>query len=242
MNISITDYHNMTGRISKSGLDKIAQSPAHFRTATKETDAMRIGRITHEFILEGVQNFVSSPFDSFRTKEAREWRDSQTFPIITTAELETIYAMRESVLRHPEASRLLSDGQSEQTFFFDEPTTGAPCRCRTDWMTGDGVIVDLKTTTDASPKGFAKAVWKFRYHVQDAFYTDGVEASTGCRPKDFVFIAVEKTAPFGVGVYRLSEGLREEGRELYLDNVKTWMECTERGEWPAYSNEIIEIV
>jgi exodeoxyribonuclease VIII len=109
-------------------------------------------------------------------------------------------------------------------------------------MTSNGVVVDLKTTTDASPKGFAKAVWKFRYHVQDAFYTDGIEASTGCRPTDFVFIAVEKTAPFGVGVYRLSEGLREEGRELYLDDVKTWQECMSRNEWPAYSDEIIEII
>lgn len=242
MNITIDQYHNITDRISKSGLDKIAKSPAHFKTPQIETDAMRIGRITHEFILEGVQNVVTSPFDSFRTKEAREWRDSQTKPIITTSELETIYAMREAVLRHPEAARLLSDGQAEQTFFFDEPTTGAPCRCRTDWMTSDGVVVDLKTTTDASPKGFAKAVWKFRYHVQDAFYTDGIEASTGCRPTDFVFIAVEKTAPFGVGVYRLSEGLREEGRELYLEDVKTWQECMSRNEWPAYSDEIIEIV
>jgi len=240
--MNITDYHNITDRISKSGLDKIHRSPAHFKTPQKETDAMRIGRVAHEYILEGVKNFVTSPFDSFRTKEAREWRDAQTLPIITAAEIETIHAMREAVKRHPEAARLLSDGQAEQTFFFDEPTTGAPCRCRTDWMTGDGVIVDLKTTTDASPKGFAKAVQKFRYHVQDAFYTDGVEASTGCRPTDFVFIAVEKTAPFGVGVYRLSEGLREEGRDLYLDNVATWLQCTERDEWPAYSNEIIEII
>jgi hypothetical protein len=240
--MNITNYHNMTDRISKSGLDKIHRSPAHFKTKTKETDAMRIGRIVHEYILEGVQNYVTSPFDSFRTKEAREWRDSQTKPIITTSELETIYAMREAVLRHPEAKRLLSDGQPEQTFFFDEPTTGAACRCRTDWMTSDGIIVDLKTTDDASPKGFMRSVLKYRYHVQDAFYTDGVEAATNSRPTDFVFIAVEKNAPFGVGVYRLSEGLREEGRELYLDNVATWVECTQRDEWPAYSDEIIELV
>ena len=240
--MNITDYHNMTDRISKSGLDKIARSPAHFKTQTKETDAMKIGRIVHEYILEGVQNYVTSPFDSFRTKEAREWRDSQTMPIITTDEVERIHAMREAVLRHPAAAELLRSGIAEQTFLFNEQTTGAPCRCRTDWMTSDGVIVELKTTDDASPRGFMRSVLKYRYHVQDAFYTDGVEAVTGSRPTDFVFVAVEKNAPFGVGVYRLSEGLREEGRELYLDNVARWVECTQRDEWPAYSDEIIELV
>lgn len=240
--MNIQDYHNMTDRISKSGLDKIARSPAHFKTPQKETDAMRIGRIVHEYILEGVQNYVTSPFDYFRTKEAREWRDSQTLPIITAEEVERIHAMHAAVSRHPAAAELLRSGIAEQTILFEEPTTGAACRCRPDWMTSDGVIVDLKTTDDASPAAFARSVRKYRYDVQAAFYLDGVEYATGIRPEHFYFIAVEKSAPFGVAVYELSEGMIEDARLTYLEDLKTWQTCMERDDWPAYSNEVIELV
>lgn len=240
--MNIQDYHNMTDRISKSGLDKIHRSPAHFKTPQKETDAMRIGRIVHEYILEGVKNFVTSPFDSFRTKEAREWRDSQTLPIITADEVERIYAMDWAVHWHETAGNLFGYGAAEQTILFEEPTTGAACRCRLDYITKDNDILDLKTTDDASPAAFARSVRKYRYDVQAAFYLDGVEYATGIRPEHFYFIAVEKSAPFGVAVYELSEGMIEEARLTYLEDLKTWQTCMERDEWPAYSDEIIELV
>ena len=240
--MNITDYHNMTDRISKSGLDKIAQSPAHFRTATKETDAMRIGRIVHEYILEGKQNYVLSQFDSFRTKDAREWRDAQTLPILTEQQRQEVFKMAMAVHKHEAVKKLLYNGQAEQTILFTEPTTGAACRCRPDYITKDNFILDLKTTDDASPAAFARSVRKYRYDVQAAFYLDGVEYATGIRPEHFYFIAVEKSAPFGVGVYELSEGMIEDARLTYLEDLATWLQCTEFDEWPAYSNEIIEII
>ena len=38
-------------------------------------------------------------------------------------------------------------------------------------MTVDGLmVIDVKTTSDASPEGFGKSSWNLGYHVQAAFY------------------------------------------------------------------------
>jgi hypothetical protein len=72
------------------------------------------------------------------------------------------------------------------------------CKCRPDWLSADGAtIVDLKTCIDASPAGFAKAVANFGYQIQAAHYLAGTMA------KRFIFVAVEKTAPYAIGVYEL---------------------------------------
>ncbi len=285
MNMTNEEYHAIKERISKSGLDKIAKSPAHYKfEKRKETDAFKIGTITHAYILEGKKEFLIKPTPAAhelvtvsdlkqRCKDLRlkvsgskadlierledHYPNTPIFevrayaielaakehnlPLIKAEEFEEIHAMREAVMRHPAAAKLLSDGQAEQTFFFNEPISGAPCKVRPDWI-NNGVVVDLKTTVDASPAGFIRSVMKFRYHVQDPFYSDGIQEATGIEIKEFYFIAVEKSPPFAVGVYKLSEELKEQGRELYRENCATWLECYNSKKWPAYSNEIIELI
>ena len=73
-------YHSDVSRISKSGLDLIAKSPAHYyakyldpnREASQPTPAMRMGAITHSYILEPNQfssNYVIAPELNKRTNE-----------------------------------------------------------------------------------------------------------------------------------------------------------------------------
>ena len=105
------------------------------------------------------------------------------------------------------------------------------CKCRPDWWNGD-IVIDLKTTQDASPRGFAKSVANFRYHVQQMHYLRGTNAAR------FIFIAVEKEYPFAVGVYELDNdacGVGEELRQRDMQRIKT---CKQRDEWPGYSNDI----
>ena len=79
--------------------------------------------------------------------------------------------------------------------------TGLQCKCRPDWISADGgILVDLKTTEDASPREFQRSIAKWRYHVQAGWYMAGIEAAYGTRPSGFIFIAVEKKPPFAVGV------------------------------------------
>lgn len=96
-------------------------------------------------------------------------------------------------------------------------------------------IVDLKTTLDASPAGFAKSVAKFRYHVQRAHYSEGFDIG------NFVFVAVEKTPPYLVAVYVLDEQAEIKGQELRDRDIQLYMDCLENDFWPGYSEDIEEL-
>lgn len=160
--------------------------------------------------------------------------------ILTPDQWAQIHGMRESVMAHPAASRLLTSvpGKAEISFYWNDAKTGEVCRMRPDWLRDDDLIVDLKTCEDASLDGFAKSVANWRYDVQDAFYSDGFEAVTGRKPKGFVFIAVEKKPPYAVGVYVLDAETKEIGRAQYREDLDKYAECKANDVWPGYGDTI----
>lgn len=181
-------------------------------------------------------------------KQVRLWSDikaewekvNEHRTILNPEQWKTIHAMRDALMAHPAANALLTGvpGEAEKSVYWIDATTGVLCRCRPDWWRDDNLIVDLKTTEDASPEGFARSIAKFRYDVQDAFYTDGVQQATGKRPKAFVFIAVEKKPPYGVGVYVLDAETKDLGRAQYQHDLRVYAECVRTGEWPGYGDKI----
>lgn len=170
--------------------------------------------------------------------------------IITADEHAQLEGMRDAVMAHPAAHQLLTGcaGAAELSAYWKDPETGALCRCRPDFWRTDGVLVDLKTTDDASPDGFAMSVQKFRYHVQASFYLDGCRQAIEHGGEDlpikpgaptaFVFIAVEKKPPHAVAVYALDFDSLEIGREEYQRDLQTYAECTAADSWPAYGDQI----
>lgn len=173
-----------------------------------------------------------------------EWhRNNGHRTILKDEEFQQVAAMRDAVMAHPMAARLLNpeSGLPEQSVYWVDAITGELCRCRPDWWHQDArgdILVDLKTTEDASPEGFARSVAKWRYHVQAAMYSDGVEAATGRKPRAFVFIAVEKKAPHAVGVYALDAASIDAGRVEYRADLSRYAECRATGVWPGYSDKI----
>ena len=146
--------------------------------------------------------------------------------------------MAAAVAAHPKAAALLTGGHPEVSIFWQDADTGIDCRCRPDYINPAGIIVDLKSTADAGPAAFAKSCANFRYHVQDAFYSEGYYQAAGTWPRGFVFIAVEKTAPYAVACYTLDDVAKEKGRELYQQDLQTLQAAQAANEWPAYSDQI----
>ena len=74
------------------------------------------------------------------------------------------------------------------------------CRGRPDYIVRDkegGLhLVDLKTTRDASKGLFSREIMRHQYHIQLAFYHDGIVQATGQQPQSINIVAVEKTAPY----------------------------------------------
>lgn len=246
-------YHEHPA-VSKSGLDRLDQSPAHFKAyldgEDKDTDAKRIGRLCHMAILEPTRfetEAVVAPDINRRTNAGRaEWEEWQKLHvgceiIKDQAEADMLRRIQDSVLSHKTAGGLLAcQGQSEVSAFWTDQETEIACRCRPDKVLGGGVIIDLKSARDASPYGFAKAVADHRYHVQQAFYLDGFTAA-GSYANTFIFVAFEKEPPFAACCHQLQPEDVEEGRAAYRRNLATLARCRAENRWPSYADDIVQI-
>lgn len=170
-----------------------------------------------------------------------EWTENNPGRIVLSPEQwDQLHAMAAAVHNHPAAGALLCSvpGEAEKSVYWNDPTTGVLCRCRPDWWREDDVLVDLKTTDDASPEGFAKSMANWRYDVQAPFYMDGVKLATGRNVKAFVFIAVEKKPPYAVGVYVLDSASLDIGRAMYQNDLLVYAECLANDNWPGYGDKI----
>ena len=240
--LSSTDYH-ADPAVSKSHLDQVARSGQHYwaryvdpnRQPVKPTAAMTTGSLGHCATLEPDElskRYGIAP--DRRTKAGKEAAaEMQANGIEPVSEADMVLAgnMARAVHHHPMAALLLSAGKPETSIWWDDPDTGMRCKCRPDWSNG-GLCVDLKTTTDASPKGFARSVVNFRYHVQAAHYL-----AAGLFDQ-FVFIAVEKEAPFAVACYELDADALAEGQRLRDRDLQRIANCRAMAAWPGYGDEL----
>ena len=239
---SNADYH-ADPAVSASHLHAVAASPYHYwsrflapdRPPSVQTAAMKLGSLTHCAVLEPDQlasRYGIAPDRRTNAgKAAVAAMEAAGIEAVTAPEMEQAMAMAASVRSHQAAAALLRDGKAEQSFWFDDIATGLRCKCRPDWYTGS-TIVDLKTTIDASPKGFAKSVAQWRYHVAQVHYLAGTFAER------FVFIAVEKFYPYAVGVYELDADAVQFGDYERRNNLQTIADCRAISEWPGYGNTI----
>lgn len=248
------EYHADRSAISKSGLDWISKSPAHFYAKyldpnakpSSKSEALIIGSGVHKAILEPNEfsdEFMIAPEINKRTNDGKQqYADFQQRyagkELITMETYNTIMRMRDSVLAHPVASELLTGGVAEQSIFWTDPVTGVRCKCRPDYITKHRIIADVKSTDDASPEGFGRSAAKYRYHVQAPFYVDGYESYTGQLSEGFVFVAVEKSPPYAVALYFVDGETMTLGRDLYRRELAVYRECLKNQQWPSYDTQI----
>jgi exodeoxyribonuclease VIII len=246
--------------VSKSHLDLVAKSPLHYwsryldpnRVPQEPTAAMAIGSAVHTHVLEldqwDAQYVVAPAGIDRRTKVGKaEWDVFQTAigtrTVISREDADLVMRIGRSVLSHPAAAYLLGlPGKAETTHMWTDAGTGLQCKCRPDWLLDDGsMIVDLKTTEDASPRGFQKSIGQWRYHVQAAWYLNGMEQATGKRPKQFVFIAVEKKPPYACAVYVADLQMIDIGWNAACQDLYKLLLCKAADSWPGYSDCIEQI-
>lgn len=205
-----------------SKLKHLARSPAaySYRAANPEHDtaARKVGRAVHLAVLEP-ERFADSVaiWDGGR-RYGKEWNAFVSAnagkELLKRDEFRQCMALQTAVRSDPVAAPHLMRGAAEQTVLWTDEVTGIKCKARTDWL--NDVLADLKTTRDASPDGFARESWQYRYHTQLAFYSDGLRAA-GERERPVLIIAVESAPPYPVVVYRLGEELLQHGREEYRE-------------------------
>lgn len=231
--------------VNKSTLWWLRKSPAHYKWAltaeTPDTPAMKFGRAVHAAILE--PNKYTSEFVTFsgdrRTKAGKEEYQAlieSGKEIISSEDAENVRAMV-NALPHS-AINLINGAEKEKALFWTDPETGVECKGRLDAI-GGGLVIDYKTTTDASTEAFTREAMRYGYDLQAAMYLTAAELN-GYGNCEFVFIAQEKSAPFAVNIIRASEAFIDRGRWIMQDLLRKWKECDKTGEWPGYGeNELI---
>lgn len=243
--------------LSKSRLDLINKAPSLYKrkyidgvTEQVETPALTLGKAVHCRILEPKEfgrRYTIAPSIDRRTKEGKQlWenfmQDADGLTILTKEQDEQIERINTAIYSHPAARYLLNlEADSEIMVNWTDVISGHKCRGIFDRLTLNNICIDIKTTDDASPKGFARSCHKYRYHVQAAFYTDGHLAASGEPLEGFFFIAVEKAEPHLVGVYYLNEQDIARGREQYREDINKFTACLESDTWEGYGDAVQEI-
>lgn len=237
--MSNKDYHSGK-EVSKSTLDMVSQDlfkPMWARDCPQDEDKIKtfdFGDAMHAICLEPDRlksEFIAMPPCDRRTKKGKadsiafmeEYKD---FKILEDAEYKQLNLMFESIMSHLPARALIeAEGVAEGSYFWNDESTGLDCKCRPDkHIVSQNLLVDVKTTPDL--KKFCYSVADYRYHVQDAWYCDGVSRFYDESVR-MEFLVIQKTIEIGrypVMVVKLPPEAIEYGRALYREDLQKYAE------------------
>jgi len=237
--ISNTDYHKDPALGSTSLKTLATRTPAHYlhdQAHPKQSAAFDLGTVAHSLILEQDESGVV--VIEAEAKRGKVWTEpaekaaAEGKIALTSKEWEQVRGMRDSVMAHDVAGPLFRGHLAEQSVFWEED--GLHLKCRPDAWRFDA-LVDLKTTVNADPREFGKTAYNFGYHQSAAHYQDGVRTVAG-ETLPFIFVLVEKTAPYLVSVVELDEVALDYGRQMNDRAKRVYRECVKTGRWPGYPN------
>ena len=252
-NMSLKAYHATDG-LSKSMMDKLNRSPAHLKAAMeeseKETEVLLLGSAFHSLVLtpkKFEKEFAVAPINIDRRTAIgkQQWADfmkgNEGKSVLTLEQFNQIQVWADAVNKHPVASSYLKGrGRNEVSIFWTDSTTGELCKARPDRIK-DGYIIDLKTAISAHPDDFQRKAYELGYHRQAYWFSEGYENEFGEEPKGFLFIVVEKTAPYNVAVYKADQFFTEAGGVECRKLLNTYKHCKETNNWFGYDGEKPEI-
>jgi len=252
--LSAEAYHADKTSISSTGLRALLNPgcPAQFKYDRDNPQPPKrefdMGNAVHAAVLgEGHDIVEVTGFSDYKKGDARAVRDAAyaagKVPLLPK-EKKQVDAMAAAIRKDRNAGPLFAPGMGipERSIYWTDPATGVRCRVRPDWLIirpDVTVIVDLKTTTDASPDACSKAIESYSYHQQGALYIDGVQAA-GLAPEGarFFFAFQSKKAPYLVTVRELNDQDQDIGRGRNEEALRIYAECERTGEWPDWTGPV----
>lgn len=208
-----------------------------------QSDAMAFGSAVHTAILEphlfNEQYAISEKFDK-RTKAGKDGAAAFEAAnigklILDQDEFFKISKIKENCLAIPAVKSALESFEKEKSVTWE--SSGMTFKARLDLVNiKDGVTIDLKTTRDASERGFLRQLLDLRYDIQLLHYMKATNSSAAYA------IAVE-TETCEVALYDLTEiTLSEFTKKRYENALKTAINVLEMKECPPkFKSEIITL-
>ena len=216
---------------------------------SEETTAMIVGRGAHSFILpkqEFEKEFDVADAGSRKAKSYIEMAEGSPKSILLRTEMETIEGMNEAIENHPVARELIKEGEPETSLYWSEEIEGKRIYLKSkidNLKHKKSILVDLKTTSDASPREFPKDMARYGTGKQMAFYQRACRACL----KDWyspVVVAVEKKPPHLIGIYTLdaeSQNLCRNWVDAKLEEYSRWLQEPDDKRRVGYDPKIHEV-
>lgn len=248
--VSNETYHSSPG-VSKSTLDWVNKSPSLVQwakdapTDEEAESAVDMGNAFEALLLEPDRfdrEYIKAPEVDRRTKQGKAeyaafLEEAEDRFVLTHDEWRQIHLMRDSTMAHPMARTILeAESVVQGSYYWIDPVTDHLCKCRPDLIVTDerlpqSVTVDVKTTPDM--ERFRRNCGEHRYHVQDAFYTDGLANYYGEQPH-FIFLTACTSLSakrYPVHVIELDIEAKHQGTLEYRHDLERYAECARKDDW-----------
>lgn len=237
-------YHRdpvLAGSLSSTGARRLLECPAKFRWEQDHRQAPKrefdFGTAAHQVVLGRGDGIVLVEADSWRTNAAQAAaaaaRAKGAVPLLPK-DYAVVQAMAEAIRRHPIAGPLFAgQGVAEESLFWQDAATGVWRRARPDWRVGR-ILVDYKTTVDASDGELPKTIRNYGYHQQADWYRAGARALGLIEEPAFLLVFQEKTPPYLVNVVEMTAVTLRIGNHKNRKALALYRECVESGHWPGY--------
>ena len=252
--VSNKDYHTSPELSRSTAFALNKTSPAHVKYSmdhpSPSTTPLVMGECLHSAVLEPMKleyeygakpakidgkspltNHYKAEFEHIANQNpGKRW--------LLQNDYNTCMEMAGAALDNPVLKDYMSDVDCiiEGTGYFMEE--GAECKVRLDlFCPSPEVVIDLKSTIDASERGFAKSVRQYGYDFQACWYLESLR-KLGYSPKQFIFVCVEKTPPYVTACYTLEAYDIARHREPMRRACKLWASCVSSGIWPGYSDGV----
>ena len=259
--LSNEEYHANKDYISRSSIMDFDKNPYTYwakhinpdRPKRNSTPQMILGSAFHTLMLEPdkfnyeyailpqkvlLKDVGKETYDAFKKLEKEMLEGTQT--IITSEEYINLMNMKLTVEDNKSAMQLLENARIENSFFWQDEHSGLNLKCRPDVL-HDNMIIDLKTTSNASPRAFQREMVDYGYHVQFAMIRDGVEIVEGRRINNCINVVIETKYPYNMAIYIIDEFALEEGQMKYKQICLDLKNAIEENKWQDYGIQTISL-
>lgn len=239
------EYLGKTDYIAASDIKNFMHSPKvyyyeRFEKVREEVATERhfpIGSAIHEAVLEPhlfKSNYIICEKFDRRTKDGKAAYEAfllttEGKTLLFQDEMDMILRMAESALKNKTLTELLKDSYREVSCYTHDPITGLKIRMRPDSLAKTkSTITDLKSCINSSPRKFKSDCYNYDYSLSAAYYMDFIGR------ENYVFAAMEKTAPYQTSLFQLNDDMIEYGRKQYRTGLDLLKWSIDNNYWCDY--------
>lgn len=205
------------------------------RYGDKPTPAQLAGLLRHTLILEPDKfndEFIVADFPNRLTKAYKEFAaDNEDKHVVLEHELRDAMRTVDAVMSDSTAHRLLEATKHEAALFVED--LGLQCKGRVDGY-GNGILLDLKTTTTVEPQAFGRIFANLHYAARLACYRRWLQLLGETIDAVYV-IACEVKDDYDVVVYHVPEILLENAWQRVDRIMRKIPNCEKMVRWPGVS-------